>query len=205
MSAIHPGTDPVSQPTDDIARARAGFDGPVRRADERTDPMRTRTTRMTRRAVAAAGASAALILGSMPASGASGGGTNDSSGVDVLVTHLDGGQEVPGPGDDDGHGTFAAVVRDDRLCYVLTAVRIESATAAHIHAAPAGVAGDIAVGLQTPDRVGKGCVTTVPDAQDTVETLSESELADLLANPADYYVNVHNAPFPAGAIRGQLG
>ena len=29
-------------------------------------------------------------------------------------------------------------------------------------------------------------------------------VADILANPEDYYVNVHNAEFPSGAIRGQL-
>jgi hypothetical protein len=26
----------------------------------------------------------------------------------------------------------------------------------------------------------------------------------IAANPANYYVNVHNAPFPGGAVRGQL-
>ena len=27
----------------------------------------------------------------------------------------------------------------------------------------------------------------------------------LLSSPADYYVNVHNADYPGGAVRGQLG
>ena len=32
------------------------------------------------------------------------------------------------------------------------------------------------------------------------------ELAlEIIRRPADYYVNVHNQPFPGGALRGQLG
>jgi hypothetical protein len=36
-----------------------------------------------------------------------------------------------------------------------------------------------------------------------VEVDRELALA-ILKHPADYYVNVHNAEFPAGAARGQL-
>lgn len=159
--------------------------------------MRTWRTRI---GVAAGLASAALVIGSVPAAS----GNDADAGVDVLLTKLDGAQEVPGPGDDDGRGVFAAIARGDTLCYVLTAVRIETAAAAHIHAAPAGEAGDVIITLETPNKVGKACITAVPDAEDTPVTMSESELAAILAEPSDYYVNVHNAAFPAGAIRGQL-
>jgi hypothetical protein len=29
-------------------------------------------------------------------------------------------------------------------------------------------------------------------------------LKPIIANPAGYYVNIHNADFPGGAVRGQL-
>jgi hypothetical protein len=41
---------------------------------------------------------------------------------------------------------------------------------------------------------GDECVAVEPDV-----------LKAIIANPAGYYVNVHTADFPAGAIRGQLG
>lgn len=34
--------------------------------------------------------------------------------------------------------------------------------------------------------------------------LDKNLLKDILRNPESYYVNVHNAAFPNGAVRGQL-
>ncbi|WP_051426072.1 CHRD domain-containing protein [Jiangella gansuensis] len=152
---------------------------------------------LTRSAIPVVIASSALVLGAVPA-------TSSHAPVTTLHTVLTGAQEAPGPGDPNGRGAFAAVVKGDTLCYALVATRIDEATAAHIHAAPVGEPGGIVVGLETPDRTSHGCITAVPDDQNTTETLTFSELAAIVANPSDYYVNVHNAPFPGGAIRGQL-
>lgn len=80
------------------------------------------------------------------------------------------------------------------VCYSLTASNIAPATAAHIREAPAGQAGPVVVPLAPPtDGSSSGCATV------------ERELAkEILKNPSDYYVNVHNAEFPTGALRGQL-
>jgi hypothetical protein len=125
--------------------------------------------------------------------------------VQVLSTFLTGAQEVPGPGDPNGFGFFATVTKGDKLCYALTARRIEPATLAHIHAGPRGVAGGIVVALRAPTTgFSADCITTVPEDQNTTDTLTDSELAAIKADPDQFYVNVHNDPFPAGAIRGQL-
>jgi hypothetical protein len=75
------------------------------------------------------------------------------------------------------------------ICYDVSAMSIGEVTGVHIHEAPAGVNGPVVVGL----TFGSGCVTV------------DRDLAkDILKNPSDYYINVHTAEFPAGAIRGQL-
>jgi CHRD domain len=111
-------------------------------------------------------------------------------------TTMTGGEEVPGPGDPDGSGEAFITLNhgSGEVCFQLTVSDIAPATAAHIHEAPAGVAGPIVVGL-TPPTGGSssGCVSADRDL-----------IKDIIQNPAEYYVNVHNAGFPAGAVRGQL-
>ena len=51
------------------------------------------------------------------------------------------------------------------------------------------------VPLTTPDAAGKSKACAKADA---------AVVKDILQTPAGYYVNVHNAEFPAGAVRGQL-
>jgi hypothetical protein len=114
-----------------------------------------------------------------------------------LSAHLMGMAERPAAGDPDGmgHATVKVDLAKSQVCYTLMIEGIAPATMAHIHKAPADAAGPVAVPLAKPDAAGKaaGCATVAPDVA-----------KDIAANPAGYYVNVHNAEFGAGAIRGQL-
>jgi CHRD domain len=111
-----------------------------------------------------------------------------------LKTVMTGEQEVPGPGDPNGIGEAKIKVFRAKVCYTLTAQRIAPATAAHIHKGPPGVAGPIVVPLKPPtDGSSSGC-----------KKISRSLAKNLKEHPGRYYVNVHNRPYPEGAIRGQL-
>lgn len=122
----------------------------------------------------------------------------DTGTVSVSYATLTGAAEVPGPGDPDGSGWAEVVTVPDLglVCYVIVVSGIETATAAHIHVGGPTVAGPVVVHLKAPNRAGvsAGCVRDV-----------DPELAANIAhNPGAYYVNVHNTPFPGGAVRGQL-
>jgi hypothetical protein len=117
----------------------------------------------------------------------------------TLTAKLSGAKEVPGPGDANGRGK--AVIRLKpalaRVCYRVTYRRIDGSTAAHIHAGGKKESGDVVVALWADSRSGdtvKGCAFDVPTA--TIRAIA--------ADPGGHYVNVHNADFPNGAIRGQL-
>ena len=91
------------------------------------------------------------------------------------------------------------------MCYSFYAKKIAAPTASHIHDGDKGATGPVIITFMLPTESGvQECKTAVPDAEDTNVTMSVSELAALKAAPKGFYVNVHNADFPAGAIRGQL-
>lgn len=110
---------------------------------------------------------------------------------------LTGEEEVSPGGDPDGTGTATIRINtsSNQLCYTLRVRGIEPATAAHIHEAPAGSAGPVVVGLKAPTGgQSSGCVK-----------VDNAQLLEILADPEEYYVNVHNDSYPGGALRGQLG
>jgi hypothetical protein len=110
-------------------------------------------------------------------------------------TSMSGAEEVP-PADPDGTG-FAFITLNAgqaSVCWELTVSNIAPATAAHIHEAPAGVNGPVVVGLSPPTTGNSSGCTTADQAL----------IEDIIENPDQYYVNVHNAEFPGGAVRGQL-
>ena len=120
-----------------------------------------------------------------------------AAGGRPFVTTLTGAAEVP-PADPDGSGTAWLTLNpgSGQVCWTIFVEDITlPATAAHIHEAPAGVSGPVVIGLSAPDATGwaSGCTTA-----------DREEIIEIILEPEDYYVNVHNSDYPAGAVRGQL-
>jgi len=112
--------------------------------------------------------------------------------------NLTGAQEPARSGDPDGSGRAEVSISDNfgQICYDLNDIRgIGPITAAHIHRGAPGVNGPPVFTLKPANEGGyKGCADGAEWAQDRIEN-----------NPQAFYVNVHTAQYPNGAIRGQLG
>ena len=114
----------------------------------------------------------------------------------ALRATLSGANEVPGPGDPDGAATATVTVNVSTaaVCVNASATAVDPITAMHIHEGANGVAGPVRVdfAVTTGTTVAKCVTTTIALAQ------------AIVANPAGFYLNMHNAAFPNGAVRGQL-
>jgi hypothetical protein len=142
------------------------------------------------RKILIAGAATAAMLGTTVVV------AQENSGKRFTVT-LKGEAEVPSLGDLDGTGQATIRINpgQGQLCYTLKVSGIAPATGAHVHEALAGMPGPVVVHLMAPSGgMSQGCAS-----------IGKEQAMEILRNPEEYYVNVHNSEFPGGALRGQLG
>lgn len=107
---------------------------------------------------------------------------------------LAGSNEVPkGAPNGSGIAVIRLLAKTDQACWTFSALKeATSPTASHIHEGAAGTSGPVVIAFAPPYRP-SGCVGA-----------SASLLARIVANPHQYYVNIHNAKYPGGVVRAQL-
>jgi hypothetical protein len=103
--------------------------------------------------------------------------------------------DLSGPGNGDGTGSVTLDSDARTVCYELKVALDPPATAAHIHRGYVGTNGPIVVPLDAPSSgSSSGCR----------EGVEAALIVEMVGNPSGFYVNVHNAAFSNGAIRGQF-
>jgi CHRD domain/Protein of unknown function (DUF3455) len=119
-----------------------------------------------------------------------------------LVALADGGQEEPDLGDADGRATaFVRARTNGTVTYAVTWQGIGQPRLGHIHTGAIGVAGPVAVDLFIGEQPLPAGLTA---AAGEVAGIDRALIRQINRRPANYYVNLHNAEFPGGAVRGQL-
>lgn len=139
----------------------------------------------------------------------------------VLEANLDGREEVATGatssamvGDPDGRATIYVFGIDGdplTLCYTIVDVKrigeIDmppgNGRAAHIHEGERGTNGGVVANLAWPQNGQAGDCLTEGEAG-KFPTGEFGIVQRILNNPSRFYVNIHNAEYPAGAVRGQL-
>jgi hypothetical protein len=113
----------------------------------------------------------------------------------ALAGTLSGDRQVDNQGDPDGEG-FASVVFDDGTAhFYFNSMNTAEPSAAHVHRGKASENGSIAV--DPAASFSDGVAVSSVEVDDDLER-------QILASPHDFYFNVHNSEFSAGAVRGQL-
>jgi hypothetical protein len=132
-------------------------------------------------------------------------------GVDLLgllqgggeKAFLSGDQEVPtpnGPAVGDRNGLAVSFIRPKgtNIDFAFAWIGIQP-TLGHIHKAPFGVNGPVAVPI-----FATAVPSTVFAVSGTVTSLDPALVSSIATNPSAFYTNLHTAKFPGGAVRGQL-
>ena len=127
-----------------------------------------------------------------------GGEKKDGTAV-ALKARLSATEEVPGPGVKDGVGAALINIAGTKVCSELKATMGEKPLKAHIHKGAMGASGPVVVDLMPSFKPGEAA-----QASNTCVETTADIAAQLIADPARYYVNIHSDGHPDGAMRGQL-
>ena len=111
-----------------------------------------------------------------------------------LEASLRGSNERPvAPASNRGTVELRLTARTGKVCWEFKLSKVDGKpNQAHIHKGGKGVAGNVVVPLGANYKR-QGCTKAAP-----------SLVKSIAAHPGAYYVNVHNAKHPLGAMRGQL-
>lgn len=149
-----------------------------------------------------------LVVGAATVASA---GTASAAGGRPFVLDLSGANEFNADGvainphgdDDRGSGELRVNLGRGEVCFEFGAITLSAGEAlpnnAHIHRAPAGVAGQVVVPLFNP--------ATAPASYPTATTCVTADrniLREIVQHPEGFYVNLHNPTHPAGVMRDQL-
>lgn len=114
---------------------------------------------------------------------------------------------VPGQGDPDGSAIGTLTLNDGSggftgsATFSLTLANLDLTTLSghHIHQAPSTTTGSIVLDFGDPDTIRTGSLLS-----GTISGLNSSTIDNVFGNPTGFYYNLHNGPFPGGAVRDQL-
>jgi hypothetical protein len=118
-----------------------------------------------------------------------------TAGTTTLKTTMLGKSEVP-KGAPKGSGKAVVTLNASKgtVCWKFSNIKgLSKVNASHIHKGAKGKSGNVVVAFFAGALKTKGCVKA-----------PKSLIKAIAKHPAGYYVNIHTAKYPAGAIRGQL-
>jgi CHRD domain len=114
-----------------------------------------------------------------------------------------------GAGDPDASGTAVFQIVDGQtISYGFTLDNTDTPQIVHIHRGAPDVNGPPVIAFANVPKDANGQPAGDPGASSGTKTLTTPEeiaaLKRIRKNPRNYYVNMHTAEFPDGAVRGQL-